>query len=42
MTDECIATGDPDLHECSCRDCREERAIRDDLDEEMHGERSDW
>lgn len=36
--DYCTATGDPDLHECNCRDCREERAERDDADLEMRGE----
>lgn len=33
----CVATGDPDLHECECRDCRETRADRDDTDIEMRG-----
>lgn len=35
---DCVATGDPDLHECICPDCCEDRRERDELDYEMNGD----
>lgn len=34
----CVATGDPDLHECDCQDCCEVRWERDQADREMGDE----
>lgn len=36
-----MTTGDPDLNECNCLDCVQDRQARDDIDAEMNGEPED-